>query len=176
MVTCYFDKFTLVASYVPNSGVDGLNRLDYRVKEWDRDLQNFLKEDLEVNGGKPIIWCGDLNVAHNEIDIYGPKGKERNAGFTKEERSSFGSFLEKGFVDTFRYINPSKTKYSYWNLRSGSRQKNQGWRLDYFVVSRSLLDGPNFRLIDSEINNELDGSDHCPISLVLEIKNGSSGN
>jgi exodeoxyribonuclease III len=132
-------------------------------------LQTFLKVDLEEKAAKPVIWCGDLNVAHQEIDICNPKGKEKQAGFTKEERESFSNFLAKGFVDTFRHFNPSKTKYSYWNLRSGARAKNQGWRLDYFVVSRSLLTSTDIRVVSSEINNELNGSDHCPISLLLEL-------
>lgn len=135
VVTAEFDQFNLVAVYVPNAGVDGLKRLNYRVGEWDVDFQKYLK-DLEVNSKKPVILTGDLNVAHNDIDIFGPKGKERRAGFTIEERTSFGNFLDKqGFVDTFRHLYPKMAKYSYWNLRSGARDKDQGWRLDYFVVS-----------------------------------------
>lgn len=168
-VTAYFDQFTLVCSYVPNSGVVGLDRLDYRVKQWDKDVQRFLSEDL-TKVGKPVVWCGDLNVAHQEIDIYSTKGKERAAGFTKEERESFGGFLAAGFVDTYRHFHPDTTKFSYWNLRSGARAKNQGWRLDYFVASKSILNCPSVKMVDSRIHNEIDGSDHCPISLVIEFK------
>ena len=165
-VTAHFKTFVLVCTYVPNSGVQGLDRLKYRTEEWDRDLQKYLKH-LETSTGKPVIWCGDLNVAHQNIDIYGAsKAKEKNAGFTPEEKASFGGFLkEQGFVDTFRHLNPTATKYSYWNLRSGARAKDQGWRLDYFVCSASLLD----RLLASNINTEHMGSDHCPISLELKI-------
>lgn len=117
-----------------------------------------------------MIWCGDLNVAHNEIDIFGPKGKDRSAGFTKEERNSFGNFLNQGFIDTFRELHPRQTKYSYFNLRSGAREKGQGWRLDYFVVSRQLQK----RVTESEINDEYYGSDHCPLSLTLRVGRDSS--
>lgn len=124
VTTAEFDKFILVAVYVPNSGVDGLNRLSYRVNEWDKDFMGYLK-DLEVKNNKPVILCGDLNVAHHEIDIFGPKGKEKRAGFTPEERKSFGNFLDQqGFVDTYRQLNPNTVKYSYWNLRSGARERN----------------------------------------------------
>ena len=165
VVTVEFDKFDLVAVYVPNAGVDGLKRLDYRVKEWDVDFQRYLK-DTETQSKKPVIVCGDLNVAHQEIDIFGPKGKERRAGFTVEERTSFGNFLKNAeFIDTFRHKYPKLVKYSYWNLRSGARQKNQGWRLDYFLVSGSMTNA----VINSEINDEYWGSDHCPLSLTLDI-------
>ena len=168
VVAAEFSKFTLVATYVPNAGVDGLKRLDYRVKEWDVDFQAYLKK-LEVTKGKPVIVCGDLNVAHQEIDIFGPKGKERRAGFTKEERDSFGKFLtQQGFVDTFRHIHGKRVKYSYWNLRSGAREKNQGWRLDYFVASQAICQ----QVIDSDINDEYWGSDHCPVSLTLKTGGG----
>ena len=154
---------------MPNSGVQGLNRLDYRVKEWDRDIQSFLKDDL-VKISKPVLWCGDLNVAHREIDIYSTKGKDRAAGFTKEERDSFGNFLDQGFIDTYRHFQPNIKKFSYWNMRSGARAKGQGWRLDYFVASRSILDSPNVQMVSAEINDEIEGSDHCPVSLVLDVK------
>lgn len=164
VVTAEFDKFNLVAVYVPNAGVDGLKRLNYRVKEWDADFQKYLK-DLETRTKNPVILTGDLNVAHNEIDIFGPKGKERRAGFTVEERTSFGGFLDKSeFVDTFRHLYPKMAKYSYWNLRSGAREKDQGWRLDYFVVSKQMMNA----VVDSEINNEFHGSDHCPLSLTIK--------
>lgn len=139
------------------------------MKEWDRDLHSFLKDDLG-SLGKPVLWCGDLNVAHREIDIYSTKGKDRAAGFTKEERESFGNFLDSGFIDTYRHFQPSKSKYSYWNLRSGARAKGQGWRLDYFVASRSILESTDVKMVSAEINNEIEGSDHCPVSLVLDVK------
>lgn len=139
VVTLHFEHFVLIAVYVPNAGVDGLKRLDYRVKEWDADFQDYIKS-IEKTTGKPVIVCGDLNVAHQEIDIFGPKGKERRAGFTIEERTSFGNFLKNAnFVDTFRELHPKLVKYSYWNLRSGARQKNQGWRLDYFICSQKMM-------------------------------------
>jgi len=123
VVTAEFDWFTLVAVYVPNAGVDGLKRLNYRTREWDVDFQAYLN-NLEKRG-KPVVICGDLNVAHHEIDIFGPKGKERRAGFTVEERTSFGDFLTRDkFIDTFRHLYPKTVKYSYWNLRSGARKKN----------------------------------------------------
>jgi exodeoxyribonuclease-3 len=118
VITAEFDDYFVVATYIPNAGVDGLKRLKYRVEEWDKDFQQYLHE-LEKE--KPVIWCGDLNVAHNEIDIFNPKGKEKNAGFTPEERKSFDAFLQSGFIDTFRELHPKQVKYSYWNLRSGAR-------------------------------------------------------
>ena len=126
----------------------------------------YLK-DLELSKNKPVILCGDLNVAHEELDIFGPKGKDKRAGFTPEERASFDTFLKnQGFIDTFRHLHPKQAKYSYWNLRSGAREKNQGWRLDYFVVSQALLQAP-LKVSASEINDEYHGSDHCPLSLTL---------
>jgi exodeoxyribonuclease III len=113
--------------------------------------------------------CGDLNVAHREIDIFEPKGKNKRAGFTPEERQSFSKFLGSGFVDTYRFLNPAKVAYSYWNMRSGARAKNAGWRLDYFVCSGKMVGGdqPGPKVVDSRINSEFGGSDHCPISLIL---------
>eukprot|EP00347_Sterkiella_histriomuscorum_P009598 403340594 len=161
MVNAQFDKFNLVATYIPNAGVMGLDRLGYRVNEWDRDFHTYLK-NTEVTTGKPVIWCGDLNVANEPIDIYNPKGKEKSAGYTIQERNSFKAFLkDRAFIDTYRHLNPHSVKYSYWNLRSGARDKDQGWRLDYFVVSDFMMPS----VLTSEINNEYHGSDHCPLSL-----------
>ena len=121
-----------------------------------------LLKSLEDDTSNPVIWCGDLNVAHNEIDIFGAsKAKEKQAGFTPQERASFGDFLkESGFVDSFRHLHSGVTKYSYWNVRSGAREKNQGWRLDYIVASKGIID----KVVSSEINTEFMGSDHCPVS------------
>ena len=111
----------MVATYVPNAGVMGLDRLQYRVKEWDVDYHQYLK-NLEKTTGKAVVWCGDLNVAHHPVDIYNPKGKEKSAGFTKEERDSFGAFLANmEFIDSYRHLHQNTVKYSYWNLRSGAR-------------------------------------------------------
>lgn len=162
-MTAEFSTFNLVGTYVPNAGVMGLDRLSYRVKEWDTDFHLYLK-NLETATGKAVVWCGDLNVAHHPVDIYNAKGKEKSAGFTKEERESFGAFLtNREFVDTFRHLHPNTVKYSYWNLRSGARNRNEGWRLDYFVTSKFMLPA----VVSSEINDEYHGSDHCPLSLTL---------
>ena len=121
-MTLEFSDFSLVATYVPNAGVMDLKNLPYRVNEWDRDFLHTYVKNLEAAKGKPVILCGDLNVAHEEIDIFGPKGKEKRAGFTKEERQCFDGFLKNhNFVDSFRHIHGKRVKYSYWNLRSGSR-------------------------------------------------------
>ncbi|KAL4429737.1 hypothetical protein ABPG74_001423 [Tetrahymena malaccensis] len=161
-ITLEYDKFYLVACYVPNAG-QGLKRLDYRVKEWDLDFQKFLND---LKSKKNVILCGDLNVCHQEIDIAKPKGNEKSAGFTKEERAEFTKFLSQGWVDSFRKKYPTKVQYSYWNLRSGARKTNQGWRLDYFVVNEKFY--PFIQ--DSTINNDIMGSDHCPIELKIDNK------
>jgi exodeoxyribonuclease III len=162
-ITAHFKTFVLVCTYVPNSGVLDLNRLQYRTQEWDRDLQKHLTH-LERSTGKPVIWCGDLNVAHRSIDVFA--ATDTTAGFTPEERNSFDRFLcDNNFVDTFRHLHPTKVKYSCWDLRFNSRAKDEGWRLDYFVCSQSLMD----RILDSNINSEHLGSDHCPISLDLKL-------
>uniref|UniRef100_M4BXR5 DNA-(apurinic or apyrimidinic site) endonuclease n=1 Tax=Hyaloperonospora arabidopsidis (strain Emoy2) TaxID=559515 RepID=M4BXR5_HYAAE len=130
-----FDKFWLVHTYVPNAG-GKLERLRYRTSQWD---QAMLCEMKEMEKTKPVIWCGDLNVAHHEIDIHNPKGNRKSAGFTDEERQSFGEILDSGFVDTFRHLHPEKVEYSYFGYRHNMRAKNKGWRLDYFVVSEALM-------------------------------------
>ncbi|XP_058079835.1 DNA-(apurinic or apyrimidinic site) endonuclease, chloroplastic isoform X2 [Magnolia sinica] len=162
LVTVEFDAFYLISGYVPNSG-DGLRRLSYRVKEWDPSLSNYMK-DLEKS--KPVILTGDLNCAHQEIDIYDPAGNRRSAGFTAEERESFEvNFLSRGFVDTFRQQHPGVVGYTYWGYRHGGRVGNKGWRLDYFIVSESLAD----KVHDSYILPDVNGSDHCPIGLILKL-------
>ncbi|KAL7134211.1 hypothetical protein ABFS83_11G011700 [Erythranthe nasuta] len=162
LVTVEYDNFYLLCGYVPNSG-DGLRRLSYRITEWDPSLSNYMK-DLERS--KPVILTGDLNCAHQEIDIYNPAGNKRSAGFTDEERKSFETnFLEKGFVDTFRKQHPDVVGYTYWGYRHGGRKTNKGWRLDYFLASESIAD----QVHDSYILPDVGGSDHSPIGLVLKL-------
>ncbi|KAJ0259389.1 DNA-(apurinic or apyrimidinic site) endonuclease [Hirschfeldia incana] len=162
IVTAEFDSFYLINTYVPNSG-DGLKRLTYRIEEWDRTLSDYIKE---LEKSKPVVLTGDLNCAHEEIDIYNPAGNKRSAGFTIEERQSFGeNFLEKGLVDTFRKQHPGVVGYTYWGYRTGARKTNRGWRLDYFLVSESIADNVH----DSYILSDINGSDHCPIGLVLKL-------
>ncbi|KAL7680031.1 putative AP endonuclease 1, endonuclease/exonuclease/phosphatase [Plasmopara halstedii] len=155
-----YSKFWLVHTYVPNAG-GKLERLDFRTNQWDKAM---LREMKEMEKSKPVIWCGDLNVAHQEIDIHDPKGNRKSAGFTDEERESFGKILENGFIDTFRHLNPDKVEYSYFGYRHNMRMKNKGWRLDYFVVSKALMS--NVR--SSYIRQSVIGSDHLPIGLELE--------
>ncbi len=153
--------FFLVDVYTPNSQ-DGLRRLDYRM-EWDDAFRNYL---LKLNERKPVVVCGDMNVAHEEIDIKNPKSNRRNAGFTDEEREKFGMLLNSGFVDTFRHLNPELAgAYSWWSYRFHAREKNAGWRIDYFLISRSILE----KLKGAAIHNEVFGSDHCPVELILEV-------
>ncbi|EYU20784.1 hypothetical protein MIMGU_mgv1a006367mg [Erythranthe guttata] len=162
LVTVEYDNFYLLCGYVPNSG-DGLRRLSYRITEWDPSLSNYMK-DLERS--KPVILTGDLNCAHQEIDIYNPAGNKRSAGFTDEERKSFETnFLEKGFVDTFRKQHPDVVGYTYWGYRHGGRKTNKGWRLDYFLASESIAD----HVHDSYILPDVGGSDHSPIGLILKL-------
>ncbi len=165
VITLEFPLFYLVCVYVPNSG-DGLKRLDYRVKNWDKCFQKFLK-DLSTK--KSLILTGDLNVAHKEIDIYNPKAFLRHAGFTIEERESFGKFLDEGYIDTFRHLQPKEQKYSYYSARGGikSIKENKGWRLDYFVVDKDS----NSRVEESDILSQYEGSDHRPVKLVYNLKN-----
>jgi len=161
-ITIEFDTFYLVNTYVPNSG-NKLDRLPYRTKNWDAALLAHLKK-LEEK--KPIIWTGDLNVAHNEIDLAKPDSNHKTAGFTNEERANFTKLLGAGFVDTFRHLYPKEKKYSFWSYKRQSRQSNIGWRLDYFVVSQSLLP----RVSNSFIRSSVVGSDHCPIGILLTKK------
>ena len=155
-----FEGFYLISVYVPNSQ-DELRRLDYR-QVWDKDFEDFVSRLKE---SKPVIFCGDLNVAHEEIDIRNPKTNTRNAGFTIEERNDFSRLLSRGFIDTFRYLHPDEVKYSWWSYRFKAREKNIGWRIDYFVVSDDLKD----RLKSAEIHNEVFGSDHCPVSIEIDL-------
>ncbi|XAR68463.1 DNA-(apurinic or apyrimidinic site) lyase [Bertholletia excelsa] len=162
LVTVEFDTYYLLNAYVPNSG-DGLKRLSYRVTEWDPSLSCYIKE---LEKSKPVILTGDLNCAHEEIDIFNPAGNRRSAGFTDEERQSFEiNFLSKGFVDTFREQHPDVVGYTYWGYRHGGRKTNKGWRLDYFLVSQSIAD----KVHDSYILPDVTGSDHSPIGLILRI-------
>ena len=157
VITLEYDGFFLVCAYVPNSQ-DGLKRLDYRMR-WEDDLRAYLS-----GLPKPVVFCGDLNVAHREIDIKNPASNRRNAGFTDEEREKFGKLLEAGFIDTWRFQHPDEVKYSWWSYRFNARANNAGWRIDYFVVSEALRD----RIVSTDIHNEITGSDHCPVELVLE--------
>ena len=160
VITAEFPDWYVVTCYTPNSQ-DGLARLDYRMR-WEEDFLAYLKK-LEEK--KPVIFCGDLNVAHKEIDLKNPKTNRKNAGFTDEERDRFSRLLEAGFIDTFRYFYPDQEGiYSWWSYRFSARAKNAGWRIDYFCVSESLKD----RLEDARIHTEVMGSDHCPVELVLK--------
>ena len=159
VLTCEYDDFYVVNCYTPNSK-DGLLRLDYRMV-WEDAFRNYLK-DLEKN--KPVILCGDLNVAHTEIDLKNPKTNRMNAGFTDQERSKMSELLKSGMIDTYRYFYPEKIEYSWWSYRFKAREKNAGWRIDYFITSDSLKD----RLKDARIYTEVFGSDHCPVGLEIE--------
>lgn len=160
VITAEFEKFYVVTCYTPNAQ-DGLKRLDYRM-EWEDVFRGYLK-GLEKN--KPVILCGDLNVAHNEIDLKNPKTNRKNAGFSDEERAKMTELLESGFVDTFRYFYPdAEGEYSWWSYRFKAREKNAGWRIDYFIVSDALVP----QLDSASIHQEIFGSDHCPVELVLK--------
>lgn len=160
VITLEMPEYFVVTAYVPNSQ-DGLRRLDYRMK-WDEDFRNYL---TELRKKKPVIACGDFNVAHQEIDLKNPKSNRRNAGFTDEEREQFSNLLNAGFTDTFRFFHPDETGiYSWWSYRFKAREKNAGWRIDYFIVSDNLND----QLADAKIHTEIFGSDHCPVEVVLK--------
>ncbi len=159
IITAEFNTHYLVTCYTPNSK-RALERLNYRMI-WEDDFRNYLKK-LEEK--KPIVLCGDLNVAHKEIDLANPASNRKNAGFTDEERNKMTTLLQAGFTDTFRYLYPDKTKaYSWWSYFAKSRERNIGWRIDYFLVSQSL----NSRIKEARIHPEIEGSDHCPVELVL---------
>ena len=158
VITIEMPDFYLVTVYTPNSQ-DGLKRLDYRM-QWEEDFQFYLRR---LDEKKPVIVCGDMNVAHEEIDLKNPKSNTMNAGFTAEERQKFSQLLSHGFTDSWRYLHPDEVKYSWWSYRFQARQKNAGWRIDYFVISDRLRE----RLVSAEIHNEVFGSDHCPVELVL---------
>ncbi len=160
VITLEMPEYFVVTAYVPNSQ-DGLRRLDYRMK-WDEDFRNYL---TELRKKKPVIACGDFNVAHQEIDLKNPKSNRRNAGFTDEEREQFTHLLNAGFTDTFRFFHPDETGiYSWWSYRFKAREKNAGWRIDYFIVSDNLND----QLADAKIHTEIFGSDHCPVEVTLK--------
>lgn len=160
VINAEFEDFFVVNVYTPNSKRE-LLRLPYRVEEWDLDFRKHLKK-LEKK--KPVIFCGDLNVAHEEIDIARPKANERNAGFTIEERTTFDDLLKKGFIDTFREFEQGGGHYTWWSYMGQSRAKNIGWRLDYWCISESLRP----RLKDAFIWPHIEGSDHCPVGMELE--------
>jgi exodeoxyribonuclease-3 len=166
VITTEFADYFIVTVYTPNAQGHDENkrpkRLDYRTKEWDVDFLNHV-QSLETK--KPVIFCGDLNVAHREIDLSNPKQNRRNAGFTDEERARFDAILEAGFIDSFRLLYPNATEhYSWWSYRSNARAKNVGWRLDYFCVSQSL----RLQIKDAQILDKIEGSDHCPVVLTMQ--------
>ncbi len=160
VITLEFDDFFFITCYTPNSQNE-LKRLDYRMK-WEEDFLSYI---IKLDKEKPVILCGDLNVAHQEIDLKNPKTNRRNAGFTDEEREKMTHLLESGFKDTFRSLYPDKTDiYSWWSYRFSAREKNAGWRIDYFIVSDRIME----KVKDSEIHTDIFGSDHCPVSIIFE--------
>ncbi len=158
VVTLEFPEFYLINVYVPNSQ-DGLRRLDYRM-QWEDAFRAYLH-----SLPKPVVVCGDMNVAHEEIDLKNPATNHMNPGFTDEERAKMTELLGSGFVDTWRFQHPTEEKYSWWSYRMAARERNVGWRIDYFLVSEALRE----RIVSTEIHNEIFGSDHCPVELVLSI-------
>lgn len=161
VITMEMEKFYLVTVYTPNSQ-DGLKRLDYRMT-WEDDFRNYL---LELDKKKPVIVCGDLNVAHKEIDLKNPKTNRMNAGFTDQEREKFQLLLDSGFIDTFRFFYPDmESIYSWWSYRFKAREKNAGWRIDYFLASKRLAD----KLTGAKIHTEIYGSDHCPVEVTIDF-------
>ena len=160
VITCEYDGFFLVNVYVPNSKGD-LSRLPYRYRSWDPDLKDYV---IELRAKKPVVLCGDLNVAHREIDLANPKSNRKNAGFTDQEREGISNLLAEGFLDTFRHLYPDQERaYSWWSYRAGARARNVGWRIDYFVVSDDLATSVR----DATILANVEGSDHCPVGLSL---------
>ena len=160
VITLEFEEFFMITVYTPNSQNE-LARLDYRMK-WEDDFRDYLKS---LEESKPVIVCGDLNVAHKEIDLKNPKTNRKNAGFTDEEREKFTTLLSSGFIDTFRYFYPDlKDTYSWWSYRFIARKNNAGWRIDYFIVSKAL----ESKLESAKIHTEILGSDHCPVELVIK--------
>ena len=161
VITCEYENFYQVNCYTPNSKRE-LERLDFRM-EWEDKIRKYL---IELDKKKPVIYCGDLNVAHNEIDLKNPSSNHHNAGFTDEEREKMTKLLSSGFIDTFRYKYPEVTdKYSWWSYMFHARENNAGWRIDYFIVSDRIKD----KIIDAKIHDEILGSDHCPIELDIDI-------
>ena len=161
VITAEYPDFYLVCCYTPNAQ-DGLKRIDYRML-WEDDFREYLRE---LDGKKPVVLCGDLNVAHQEIDLKNPGPNRGNAGFSDQERWKMTELLEAGFVDTFRYLYPDKTgAYSWWSYRFNARKNNAGWRIDYFIVSRRLAE----KIAGADIYSEIQGSDHCPVALTLAV-------
>ena len=161
LITLEFENYYFVCCYTPNAQ-DGLKRIDYRMK-WEDDLRDYLSS---LSANKPVVYTGDLNVAHNEIDLKNPKSNRGNAGFSDEEREKFSQLLAAGFTDSFRYLYPDvEGAYSWWSYRFQARAKNAGWRIDYFVVSDYIKD----KIIDSKIHPEIFGSDHCPVELNIDL-------
>ena len=158
IITLEYDRFYLVTCYTPNSQTE-LKRLDYRMT-WEDDFRKFLKS---LDAKKPVVICGDLNVAHEEIDIKNPKTNRRNAGFTDEEREKMTVLLNDGFTDSFRYLHPDEVTYSWWSYRFKAREKNAGWRIDYFLVSDRIKE----QITEAKIHTEIMGSDHCPVEVDL---------
>ena len=159
VITLEFEDFYMITCYTPNSQ-DGLKRLAYRM-DWEDAFRAYL---LNLSRKKPVVMCGDLNVAHEEIDLKNPKTNHMNAGFTDEERGKMTELLAAGFIDTFRFFYPDQTDvYSWWSYRMRAREKNVGWRIDYFIASESFKD----RLVDAKILTEIEGSDHCPVELLI---------
>lgn len=160
VITLEYDSFYLVCAYVPNAQ-DGLKRIDYRV-EFEDDMRSYL---MSLDEKKPVVYCGDLNVARSPMDLKNPKTNEGNAGYSPEERAKMEELLASGFTDSFRYLHPEEVKYSWWSYRFKAREKNAGWRIDYFVVSNRIAD----KIKAAEIHNDIFGSDHCPVELEIEI-------
>lgn len=160
VITLEMDNFFLVTVYTPNSQ-DGLKRLEYRMR-WEDDFRTYLKN---LDAVKPVVVCGDLNVAHEEIDLKNPRTNRKNAGFTDEEREKFSVLLADGFIDTFRWLHPQQVTYSWWSYRFKAREKNAGWRIDYFLTSQRLRDNIGV----AEIHTDIMGSDHCPVELILDL-------
>ncbi len=161
VITLEFENFFFVTCYTPNAQ-DGLKRIDYRM-DWEDCFRDFL---LSLDRDKPVVFCGDLNVAHNEIDLKNPKSNRGNAGFSDEERGKFSLLLESGFTDSFRYLYPDKEgAYSWWSYRFRAREKNAGWRIDYFCVSDSIKN----KIKNAVIHSEIYGSDHCPVELEIDL-------
>ena len=162
VITLEYEKFYLVTVYTPNSQ-DGLKRLDYRM-QWEDDFLAYIKG---LDEKKPVIYCGDLNVAHQEIDLKNPKSNRKNAGFTDEERGKMTTVLESGFTDTWRSLNPdAEGVYSWWSYRFNARKNNAGWRIDYFIVSDRIVD----KIEDAKILTDIYGSDHCPVELDMDLR------
>ena len=159
VITLEYNDFYFVCAYVPNSK-DGLKRIDYRM-HWEDDLREHL---IKLDKKKPVIYTGDLNVAHNEIDLKNPDDNHFSAGFSDQEREKFSCLLESGFIDTYRKLYPNSVKYSWWSYRTRARERGIGWRIDYFVVSNRIMD----RVLDSLIYDDIYGSDHCPVGLILK--------